>query len=192
MGMSRLKKILLASAVACVAWVAPATTLRAQSPDVTSQLETLFADLAEPGRADWAKTEGEIKRLWSQSGSPAMDLLLRRASDAMTAEDYSQAVELLSALIDLAPNFAEAWNARATAFYLSEEYGLALADIERTLLLNPRHFGAIEGLAAILEEIEEPEFALRALRRAQDLNPNRPSVREALDRLERQTGSSAI
>ncbi len=69
------------------------------------------------------------------------------------------------------------------------EYALSLADIEHVLALNPRHFGALEGLASILEELDEPELALRALQAAHDINPNRPSVKEGLERLERKTGA---
>ncbi|MBA3324052.1 MAG: hypothetical protein H0T41_01805 [Rhodobacteraceae bacterium] len=149
----------------------------------------LFAELSEPGREDWPRVEAEIVRLWSQSGSPAMDLLLRRAAEAIEAEDFAAAVEHLSALTDHAPEFAEGWNARATAFYLLDEYALSMADIERTLALNPRHFGALEGLAAIFEELGQDELALKALQAAHDINPNRPSVQEGLARLQRKTGA---
>ena len=71
----------------------------------------------------------------------------------MEAQEYDVAIEHLTALTDHAPDFAEGWNARATAFYLIGEYALAVADIERALALNPRHFGAMSGLAFILEEI---------------------------------------
>ncbi len=161
----------------------------AQTAEREARLEELFGELAQPDRPDWSRTESEIVRLWSQSGSPAMDLLLGRASAAMEAEDYALAVEHLSAIVDHAPDFAEAWNARATAFYLLEEYALSMADIERTLALNPRHFGALEGLAAIFEQLDEPELALRALRAAHEINPNRPSVQQGLERLERMTGA---
>lgn len=161
----------------------------APAVDDAAKLDALFAQLAEPDREDWQRIEGEIARIWSKSGSDAMDLLLRRGSEAVEAEDYGAAIEHYSALIDHAPDFAEGWNARATAFYLLGEYALSLADIEHVLALNPRHFGALEGLAAIFEELDEPELALQALQAAQDINPNRPSVQEGLARLERKTGA---
>lgn len=188
--MTVFQKRLLAGAVAsALGLFAGAATGVAQTAEQSARLDALFAELSEPGREDWPRVEAEIVRLWSQSGSPAMDLLLRRAAEAIEAEDFAAAVEHLSALTDHAPEFAEGWNARATAFYLLDEYALSMADIERTLALNPRHFGALEGLAAILEELGQDELALKALQAAHDINPNRPSVQEGLARLQRKTGA---
>ena len=85
-----------------------------------------------------------------------MDLLLQRGSDAIEAEDYPPAVEHLSALVELPPDFAEGWNARATAFYLMDEYSLSMADVEHVLVLEPRHFGALSGLGFMFEAMDEP------------------------------------
>ncbi|MCB1373049.1 MAG: hypothetical protein KDJ78_02510, partial [Rhodobacteraceae bacterium] len=119
----------------------------AQTAEQAEKLDTLFAELAQPGRTDWQRIEGEIVRIWSHSGSDAMDLLLERGNAALAAEDYDLALELFSALTDHAPDFAEGWNARATTFYLLDEYALSIADVERVLALEPRHFGALAGLA---------------------------------------------
>lgn len=193
-GMDGFKKRLLAGAVAS-ALLAVSGAL-AQSADEAiapeDQLAALYDQLAEPGREDVAQIEAEIIRLWSRSGSPAMDLLLRRGSEALEAEDYAGAVEHLSALTDHAPEFAEGWNARATAFYLLDEYSLAVSDIERTLALNPNHFGALEGLASIFEETGRPDLALRAVRAATEINPNRVSLTERLERLEREAGAAEL
>ncbi len=152
------------------------------------RLDALFAELAEPDQPEWQRLESEIVRHWSHSGSPAMDLLLQRGSDAMEAGDWQVAVEHFSALIDHAPEFAEAWNARATAFYMIGEYSLAIADIERVLALNPRHFGALSGLAVMLEAMDEDALALKAHRAAHAIHPHRPEVARAIERLERETG----
>lgn len=187
--MTGFRKRLLSGALASAFWLLAAAHAVAQTEAQSARLDELFAELAEPGRADWPQIEAEIVRLWSQSGSPAMDLLLRRAAEEIEAEDYPAAIEHLSALTDHAPEFAEGWNARATAFYMLDEYALSMADIERTLALNPRHFGALEGLASIFEQLGEPELALKALEAAHDINPNRPSVQEGLARLQRMTGA---
>jgi tetratricopeptide (TPR) repeat protein len=160
--------------------------------DEAARLDTLLAELAEPGRDDYERIEEEIVRIWSKSGSPAMDLLLRRGNEALEAEDYAAALEHFSALTDHAPDFAEGWNARATTFYLMDEYALAIADVERVLALNPRHFGALSGLAFMLEAMGEPELALEALKAAQKLNPNRPNINEAVTRLERMHGEAEL
>jgi tetratricopeptide (TPR) repeat protein len=167
----------------------PATAAPAEQ---AAQLDGLFADLREPGREDWEKIEGEINRIWAQSGSPAMDLLLSRGNEALEAEDYLAAVEHFSALIDHAPDFAEGWNGRATTYYLMGEYGLSISDVEHVLALNPRHFGALAGLAFMLEAMGEPELALRALHAVQELNPNRPNINDAVTRLEKMTGDAEL
>jgi len=190
--MTGIRKRLIAGAVASLVAAAVATGAVAQDSDRSERLDALLAELAEPGREDWSRLEAEITRLWSQSGSPAMDLLLRRGADAIGAEDYPAAIEHLSALTDHAPDFAEGWNARATAFYLMGEYALSLADIERTLALNPQHFGALGGLAAIFEQTGRPDLAIAALRALQTLNPNRPDVGDSIDRLERLSGTAEL
>ncbi|RMF33512.1 MAG: hypothetical protein D6754_16840 [Alphaproteobacteria bacterium] len=140
--------------------------------------------LRDPEAADPETIERRIVEIWSISGSDTADFLLQRGREAMQAENYTAALDHLTALVDHAPEFAEGWNARATAYFMIEQYGLALADIEHVLALNPDHFGALAGLGIILEQLDRPEDALRALRAAQKLNPHRAQVNEAIERLE--------
>lgn len=156
------------------------------------RLDELFARLAEPDQPDWQAIETEIQRIWARSGSPAMDLLLRRAGQAMEAGDYPAAIDHLTALTELAPDFAEAWNARATAFYQLGELSLALADVEHVLALNPRHYGALTGLGIILDQLGDPAMGLRALGEARRLNPNRPDIQRFIERLERSLGTADL
>ena len=169
---------------------APTETDRAA--ERAAQLDRLFEQLAEPGREDWERIENEIVTLWSQSDSPAMDLLLRRGNTAFEAEEYDVALEHFSALTDHAPGFAEGWNARATTFYRLGRISLSVSDIRRVLALNPRHFGAIAGLGFMLEEMGETEAALEAFEAFRDLHPNRPNINHAILRLERQTGTAEL
>lgn len=157
-----------------------------------ARLETLYAELAQPGREDWERIQAEILTIWSRSGSPSMDLLLRRGQEALEAGDAPLAIERLDALIDHAPDFAEGWNARATAWYLKGEFALSLADIERTLTLNPHHFGALAGLGTIYEDLGDPARALAAMRAVRALNPNHPGLDDAIRRLEAERGLGEI
>lgn len=152
-------------------------------PSTAEELALLMAALADPEAANPLKIEERIVELWSQSGSDTADFLLRRGRDAMNAEGFAAAVGHLTALIDHAPDFAEAWNARATAFFMLEEYGLALADLEHVLALNPEHFGALAGLGLILEQMGREREALEAYRQSQRLNPHRDMVNDAVQRL---------
>jgi tetratricopeptide (TPR) repeat protein len=178
------------AALALVAFMAAGPSPAQDDPE--ERVDTLLSQLAEPDRGDWAAIENQIMRIWSRSGSEAMDMLLRRGRDAIDAEDYATAVEHLTALTDHAPDFAEGWNARATAFYMQGEFSLAMADVERVLALNPRHYRAMSGLGFMLEDMGETEYALAAFRAAEALNPHMPDVRSAIERLERRTGGAEL
>jgi tetratricopeptide (TPR) repeat protein len=157
-----------------------------QAPAQTAELDTLFERLQEPDLPDWEVVEADIWRLWSRSGSPAMDLLLDRGRRAMEAGDLPAAIEHFTAVTDHAPDFAEGYNMRATAYFLSGLYGPSVVDIQHTLLLNPRHFGALSGFAMILEETDRPKEALEVWRAAQAIHPHSPGINEAVERLTRQ------
>ncbi|PKP62750.1 MAG: hypothetical protein CVT86_06985, partial [Alphaproteobacteria bacterium HGW-Alphaproteobacteria-8] len=126
-----------------------------------ARLDQLFATLADDNAANPAQIQRRIAEIWSASGSDSMDFLLSRGREALDAEEYDKAVAHLSALIALAPDFAEGWNARATAHFLQDELWLSVADIQRALALEPRHFGALAGLGVILERIGDEAGALR-------------------------------
>lgn len=149
-----------------------------------AKLNELFLELQQEDLPDWQKVEEKIWKEWSQSGSAAMDLLLNRGRKAMTQGDYAKAVDHFSAIIDHAPEFAEAWNARATAFFAWDRYGMSIADIQQTLALNPRHFGALQGLGRILEELGDTDNAMVAYQQALAIHPHRPGLKDSIKRLE--------
>jgi len=155
-------------------------------------LDGWLEQLSNPETEDWERVEERVIDAWSRSGSVAMDLLLQRGQEAMDNEDYEAAIEHFTALTDHAPDFAEAWNMRATAFFLIDEYGLSIEDIGRTLALNPRHFGALSGLGVILEEIGDSKNALVAYRSAFEINPHRENLVEAISRLENDVDGTPI
>jgi tetratricopeptide (TPR) repeat protein len=165
-------------------FVATAPPIAAQGAD-EEMVEHLLEQLADPEQAGWQQIERSIQQEWSKSGSPAMDLLLDRGREALEEERIGEAIEHFTALTDHAPGFAEGWNARATAFFQAEMYGPAMADISRCLALEPRHFGAMTGLAIILEQVGEDRRALEVYRRVHAMNPHRENVSDAIRRLER-------
>lgn len=147
------------------------------------ELDALFEGLQTADSSAAEQIEGRIYDIWSKSGSPSMDLLLERGREALGQNETAKAIEHFTALVDHAPDFAEGYNARATAYFQRGQYGPALDDIQRTLALNPRHFGALSGLALILEELQRPEDALEAWREVEKLHPNREGLDEAIERL---------
>lgn len=170
-----------------VAAVVSASTfaVAAQAAD-EARLADLFRQLKEADASSYLGIERQIGDEWSKSGSAAIDLLVRRGQDAIDQGDYRTAVEHFSAAIDHAPEFAEAYNGRATAFYLLDEFGLSLEDIRQTLILEPRHFGALAGFAMILEQIDREADALEVYRQILELAPAAPGINEAVERLELQ------
>lgn len=157
-----------------------------------SELDALLEGLqtADPSAAE--QIEGRIYEIWSQSGSPSMDLLLERGRKALEDGNTPRAIEHFSALIDHAPSFAEGYNGRATSYFRDGRFGLALEDIRRTLELNPQHFGAMTGLALILEELGETDGALLAWREVERLHPNRDGLSDAIRRLEVLRGGETL
>ncbi|NJS40234.1 MAG: tetratricopeptide repeat protein [Rhodobacteraceae bacterium] len=150
------------------------------------KLDGLFTRLQSAGEEEAGRIETEIWIEWSKSGSPALDLLLQRGRDAMAVGEFGVAVEHFTAIIDQDPSFAEAWNARATAYYNSGDYGPSVADIAQVLALNPKHFGALTGFASILEETGKTEQALEVYKAALAIHPHLEGVIDAVSRLETQ------
>ena len=171
------------------------TILAISAGPVLAEAETeaeLLARLQDPETDSWEAVEDRLADLWSRSGSPAMDLLLERGRRALEDREYDAAIEHLTALTDHAPDFAEGWNARATAYFVTKRYGPSISDIQRALVLNPNHFGALLGLAVMLDEIGYDEDALEAFRAAYALNPHRPEIKKGLDKLEREVGGQDL
>jgi len=152
-----------------------------------AELDKLFEQLKAADAQNVDAIEQEIVAQWSRSGSPAADLLLQRGREAIVAGDLGAAIAHLTALTDYAPNFAEGWNARATAFFQAGMLGPSVDDIGKVLALNPRHFGAMSGMALILEELGDPVRALKMYRQIEVLAPHRPSVTDAIERLDKET-----
>ena len=155
------------------------------------EVDDALAALAE-AEAGHEQIADRARKAWSRSGSEAMDYLLRRGREAIEAEDWSAAIEHLTALTDHAPDFAEGFNARAVAFFRAGMTGPALADIERALALEPRHFDAMAGLGFVMLEIGDEDGALFAFREAARLNPGMEQVNEAIETLELETGGRAL
>jgi len=155
-------------------------------------LDTLFDALKITDPSGAAQVEQKIWEEWSKSGSPAMDILLERGRAALSEGDFPLAIEHFTALIDHAPEFAEGYNGRATAYFQADLYGPSLDDIRTTLRLNPRHFGALAGLGLILEELKMYDGALEAYRAVEAIHPNREGLRENIERLEKEVEGQAL
>ena len=133
-----------------------------------------------------------IWREWSKSGSKSIDLLMTWATRAMGMNEPAKAMDMLNQVVALAPDYAEGWNRRATLHYTQSNYSLSLADIERTLALEPRHFGALSGLAAILQRLNRNEEALETWYKVLEIYPANKSAQTSVITLEEQLAGSRI
>jgi len=154
--------------------------------------QDLLGELAQPDQPHWQRIERQILQRWGTSGSEAIDYVFQRGEVALQAGDAQAAIEHFSAVIDQAPDFAEAWNGRATAFFLANRLGESLADIERVLILNPHHFGALAGLGMIMEQLDRPDRARAAYEAAMAINPHQQAVIDGLARLDLASQGEAL
>jgi len=173
-------------------WMATAATLSfavaASAGQNDPRLDDLFAALrASPSEAAAEPIEAEIWSLWTRAGDREVDRLMAAGMAAMAADRYRLALAAFDKVVERAPDFAEGWNKRATVHYLTGDYHSSVSDVEHTLALEPRHFGALSGLGMIALELGEEERALDAFEAALDINPwlagRNTHIRELRDRL---------
>jgi tetratricopeptide (TPR) repeat protein len=161
----------------------------AATPLSEEDLDGLFVRLAASADEDEAKAaENEILRRFHTSGSDTTDLLMSWASRAIKDEKYSVALDILDRIVILQSDFVEGWNKRATVHYMMGEYGKAIADIEKTLALEPRHFGALSGLGLILRDMGDSRHALQAFEEALKVHPFLKNAEDMLEKLKTETG----
>lgn len=161
--------------------------------DRTASLDALFHRLQTTSSDEEAQMiEVTIRHVWAQSGRDNVDDMMTEAVASLRTGEYDDALTALDKVTLSAPDFAEGWNLRATVHYLREEYGEAVADIERVLALEPRHFGALAGLGRIFLELEDKKAALRAFEAALDLNPHLADIRKETNDLREQLAGIPI
>jgi len=133
-------------------------------------------------------------QIWSRSGDKAMDTLYQRGIDQMQAGQLREAIDTFSGIIRRKPAFAEAWNKRATIYFMMGEFELSLKDCAEVVKRNPNHFGALSGYGQIYLNLGDLDRALDYFERALKVNPNLPGaastvliLRERLDNQQRKT-----
>jgi tetratricopeptide (TPR) repeat protein len=148
------------------------------------RLDPLFASLKTVKSTDAAQEiELVIWHIWSQANTAGGNVLFRQGVEFMNEGKYDKALVNLNALVEIEPEFAEGWNKRATLYYKMGNLDASVADIQHTLTLEKRHFGALSGLGLIYDDLDQKEAALRAFRAALEINPNMESIRRRADEL---------
>jgi len=145
--------------------------------DAAVLLEELYDDNAEVR----LHAQGAVWQVWSRSGDPEVDALLKSGIRQMEEGRMGLAVETFTRITERLPDFAEGWNKRATAYYLMGDYDQSLKDCDEVIKRNPQHFGALSGYGLIYIKRGELEHALEYFERALEINPNLDSVEQSIE-----------
>ena len=158
-----------------------------ESDSNSSRLDELFSKLKRQTTHGAANaTAMEIWSEWTDSGSDTINLLMDRALKAMQAKDNALAEDILNQVVVLAPEYAEGWNRRATYYYSIADFPRSISDVEVTLALEPRHFGALSGLAIMLQQLGRDEEALSTWYKVLEVYPANPQAQKSVIELEEQ------
>ena len=145
----------------------------------------LVAALRDPDESVREAAEQALWIVWSRSGNAQVDKLFAQGLEEMNGGRFDDGIATFTRVIELAPEFAEGWNKRATLYFITGEYRKSLADCDQVMKRNPAHFGALAGYGQIYLRLDDPERALEYFKRALAVNPNMASVEAAVQVLER-------
>lgn len=191
--------------VGCALLGAPATALAEETvaaapppqtnvaPEAETRLDTLFSQLKRERNEKAAeRIAGRIWQEWNASGSASIDLLMQWSQKAIEEQKFDVALDFLDQVILLKPAYAEGWNRRATVHFMMRSFGKSMSDIERTLQLEPRHFGALAGMAQIMKESGSKELALDAYQRILAIYPMMRSAQNEVTTISEELAGEAI
>ena len=153
----------------------------------SAELAALFVSLrTDRDPAVRAAAEARIWSLWCSHEETRAIRAMQRAIDALGSGDVTEAGRVLDALVQEWPAWSEAWNKRATLRFMEGRDADSLDDIEQTLSLEPRHFGAVSGFAQICIRAGDLTAALTAFEHVLSINPHLAGAHRAVEVLRRQ------
>ena len=190
--MTRYLKI-LGAAVCCLQLLSFFYFSLARGDQNDHRLNGLFADLKHPAAAsEGAAITQQIWEVWHQAPDEDTQTIFNSGVALMAQSDYHSSLVAFTRVTKMAPDFAEAWNRRATLLYLMGAFDLSIVDIGKTLALEPRHFGAISGLGQIYLRRDNLSLARQAFQRALDINPHLEGARINIQTIDRMLTEKAI
>ena len=155
------------------------------SSEREEELNKLFIDLQVDNINSAYVTEQKIWKIWSTHPSDEnLTLILKKGSNLINVNKPRDAINVFTNLIDLDPLWAEAWNKRATVFYLVGEYQKSQDDINKVLKLEKRHFGALAGQGLVNIKLENYEKAIKSYEKAQQIYPSMQSPKIMIEKIE--------
>ena len=175
----------------------PEELLNPPAKESAESRKEVLADLFERLRAAADEEDAElvaeaIEKIWRRSGSDTVDLLMARAGDMVRKEQLDVALDILDSVVEIAPDYPEGWNQRATVFFMKRDFRRSLDDLRRVLALEPRHFKAINGLGLIMQELGDKEAALQAFRQVLRIYPRSGDTRQLEQELAREVEGQGI
>ncbi|MFC5442084.1 tetratricopeptide repeat protein [Rhizobium halophytocola] len=159
-------------------------------PDTVESLLTALKRQRDPDKAQ--QTANRLMRLWNVSGSATVDLLMQWADKAISEDREPAALDFLGQAISLDPGFVGAWNKRATLHFAHGDYAKSMSDINQVLKLEPHHFGALAGLAAILDASGREETSLSAWQSYLDIYPADRKAQDTVTKLSEKLAGSRL
>jgi tetratricopeptide (TPR) repeat protein len=156
---------------------------RADATEKTARLDALFSRLSRAG--DQNSASQFEQRIWSEwliYDDAEIDRQMSIARSAMSNGQPQAALDILDTIVEQAPEYAEGWNKRATVLYMVGRHDESLQDIDRVLALEPRHFGAISGIALIMLAKGDNDAVIAAVKRALRIHPFLPGAADLLRR----------
>jgi tetratricopeptide (TPR) repeat protein len=157
------------------------------------RLDALFGRLQiTEDPAEGARITRAIWGIWFEIADEEIASLMAAGEQAMQVRRFPDALAKFDAVIEAAPGYAEGWNRRATLYYMMGEYDASIADVDRVLELEPRHFGALSGLGQIFAAKGWPEAAIDAFEFALEVNPHMPGPRLNIEYLRERLGQKDI
>jgi len=141
--------------------------------ETEKKLNKLFNDLLISNNKTSSEIEQKIWKIWSTHPKDnELTLMLARGSDAVNDSQFNEAIDIFTNVINLDPNWAEAWNKRATVFYMIGEYQKSQNDINKVLELENRHFGALAGQGLVNIKLKNYEKAIKSYEKAMKIYPS--------------------
>ncbi|MER9328034.1 hypothetical protein [Mesorhizobium sp. M0488] len=163
------------------------------APTKQARLDQLFTDLKRERNEKAAeRIAGNIWNEWFQSGSASIDLMMQWSQKAMDNQKFDVALDFLDQVVVLQPSYAEGWNRRATVHFMMKNYGKSMSDIDHALQLEPRHFGALSGLAQIMAQTGHKQSALDAWQKVLAIYPMMRSAQDQVATLSEELAGEGI
>ena len=103
----------------------------------------------------------DIWKIWDETNDPKIEADYHRGLEAMRIGDFVMSIDFFTRVIEKNPDFAEGWNKRATVYYILGQFDQSMIDINKTLLLEPRHFGAMDGMGLIFIQLQQYDKAIK-------------------------------